>query len=444
MNDLEVKTVEFMGDELLATQDSEGIIWAGVRGMCNGIGLSEDRMKYERKRIHEDVVLSKGERNFVLPTRFGNKETLCLQLDYVPLWLAKISITPKMKEEKPELVEKLVAYQLKAKDVLAAAFLPQYKEADQNNSSQSSASDFVPIMEAVLAHEREQFGMMENLLVQNMDLLKHAIDALERKSSASYNNEATESTPTKKRGVKTVDVPIEQGTDKAVKEKPVKIKPDKEKPSARAAMQEFRANSITLEGVSYAEWRENVNKLAKKVVAHDPKYKDVVQIYNELFTKLWSVYGYVQVEETKKFRERYQISRQGNVDRLQVLFESAEPWRDIFNSLLTDMVCNTCGEMNDLVVTREAIWNTIKPLAEKIGDNHPYCVKSFHEVYQRMEDEGHSWVTYRKKYKKRFGKKATNKIDFLEVFPELFYKFRKITRDLISEMDKQESTPCQS
>lgn len=45
---------------------------------------------------------------------------------FYSLWLAKISITPSMKENNPVLVEKLVEYQLKAKDVLAAAFLPTY------------------------------------------------------------------------------------------------------------------------------------------------------------------------------------------------------------------------------------------------------------------------------------------------------------------------------
>ena len=40
--------------------------------------------------------------------------------------VCKISITPTMRENNPELVEKLVNYQLKAKDVLAAAFLPSY------------------------------------------------------------------------------------------------------------------------------------------------------------------------------------------------------------------------------------------------------------------------------------------------------------------------------
>ena len=60
----------------------------------------------------------------VLPTRGGNQETICLKLDFVPLWLAKISITPTMEAETPELADRLEQYQLRAKDVLAAAFLP--------------------------------------------------------------------------------------------------------------------------------------------------------------------------------------------------------------------------------------------------------------------------------------------------------------------------------
>lgn len=124
-NGLTVKDVDLFGDTIVAAQDKDGIIWAGIRWMCEGLGLSEGQIKYERKKIKEDLLLCKGRRNFILPTSGGNQETLCLQLDYVPIWLAKISITPKMKESNPELVEKLVNYQLKAKDVLAAAFLPE-------------------------------------------------------------------------------------------------------------------------------------------------------------------------------------------------------------------------------------------------------------------------------------------------------------------------------
>lgn len=92
--------------------------------MCDGIGLTKGQMQNERARIHGDKVLSQGERNLVLPTRGGDQEVLCLALDFVPLWLAKISITPTMEAETPELAANLEQYQLRAKDVLAAAFLP--------------------------------------------------------------------------------------------------------------------------------------------------------------------------------------------------------------------------------------------------------------------------------------------------------------------------------
>lgn len=125
MNELEIKRVPFMGTELMAARDADGQIWAGVRWMCEGIGLSEGQTKNERLKIQKDKVLAKGGRNFVLnESGYGNREALCLKLDFVPLWLAKISITPTMEQETPELAAKLMEYQLKAKDVLAAAFMP--------------------------------------------------------------------------------------------------------------------------------------------------------------------------------------------------------------------------------------------------------------------------------------------------------------------------------
>lgn len=133
-NELIVRTVDFMGDGLLAAKDSKGIIWTGVRSLCAGMGLTRGRMNGEIVKVQEDIVLSRGCMKFRAGVFEPNNETIALQLDYVPLWLAKISITPNMRENNPVLVEKLVNYQLKAKDVLAAAFLPdksQWQETRQ-------------------------------------------------------------------------------------------------------------------------------------------------------------------------------------------------------------------------------------------------------------------------------------------------------------------------
>lgn len=128
MNELEVRKVPFMGTELMAARDNDGQIWAGIRWMCDGIGFSEGQRKRQIANIQEDTVLSKGGSNLILPTKGGTQRTLCLKLDYVPLWLAKIAITPRMERETPELAARLEQYQLKAKDVLAAAFLPQSRQ----------------------------------------------------------------------------------------------------------------------------------------------------------------------------------------------------------------------------------------------------------------------------------------------------------------------------
>lgn len=122
---VEQKLIPFGVHELLAVKMGDGRIYAAVKWVCDGIGLSRDQIKNERNKIQNDLVLSKGGRNLTLPTNGGNQEVLCIELDFLPLWLAKISITPSMQENNPKAVENLVTYQLRVKDVLAEAFLPQ-------------------------------------------------------------------------------------------------------------------------------------------------------------------------------------------------------------------------------------------------------------------------------------------------------------------------------
>jgi len=138
MSNLAIKEVNFNGDTLIAAQDkTTEKIYIGIRWVCEGIGLTVDQAKRQIKNIKEDIVISKGVSNLTLLTNGGNQDVFCIELDFLPLWLAKISITPKMQKDSPETVEKLVEYQLKAKDILANAFVnnvtqivPQsYKEA---------------------------------------------------------------------------------------------------------------------------------------------------------------------------------------------------------------------------------------------------------------------------------------------------------------------------
>lgn len=137
--ELIVKEVEFMGDTLMAAKDRDGNIWAGVRWFCEGLGFTEGQTKKERKRVQTDVVLKKGVRNLVLPTNGGTQEVLCLRNDFITLWLAKISITNSMQETNPDLVQKLITYQLKAKDVLAEAFFNKSQNSEKGYETKATS-----------------------------------------------------------------------------------------------------------------------------------------------------------------------------------------------------------------------------------------------------------------------------------------------------------------
>lgn len=116
-NNLMIKEVDFNGANLLAAQDENGKIYVGVKLVCDNLGLDVRRQK-EKILTHD--VFSKGVSTLPLPSNGGVQDTIVIELDFLPLWLANIN--PKLVN--PLIKDKLIDYQLKAKDVLAKAFLP--------------------------------------------------------------------------------------------------------------------------------------------------------------------------------------------------------------------------------------------------------------------------------------------------------------------------------
>lgn len=119
------KIVNFNGAEILGVKANDGHIYVGVKWICKGIGLTEGQYQNQTRKISDDLVLIKGIAKLQHPTSGGIQDVLMIELDFLPLWLAKISITPTMQNEQPEVTERLIEYQLRAKDVLAQAFLHQ-------------------------------------------------------------------------------------------------------------------------------------------------------------------------------------------------------------------------------------------------------------------------------------------------------------------------------
>lgn len=128
MNELIVKNVNLLGDTVMAAKDKDGTIWVGIRWICLSMGMTEGQMKRQIQNIQKDLLLKSSGANLNLNKGSGEREVFCIKNDYLPIWLAKISITPKIQKDHPELAEKLLEYQLKAKDILAEAFFTKKNE----------------------------------------------------------------------------------------------------------------------------------------------------------------------------------------------------------------------------------------------------------------------------------------------------------------------------
>jgi len=131
--EMEIMEVDFLGDDITVVKMNDtGKIYVGLKWIVQtSIGMSEGQWQSYTRKIQHDIVLSKGIANLQLPTKGGNQKALCCELDFLPLMLAKISITPDMKNNHEEVVDKLIQYQLKAKDILAEAFFGKKQDWDK-------------------------------------------------------------------------------------------------------------------------------------------------------------------------------------------------------------------------------------------------------------------------------------------------------------------------
>jgi uncharacterized protein YoxC len=210
MQEMIVKNVDVMGDFITAAKDHDGNVWVGVRWVCDALDMTEGQMKRQIKNIKKDMLFGEGGSNQIpLPTAQGTQDVFCIRNDFIPLWLAKINITEKTREERPEFSKKLLKYQLKAKDILAAAFLPKQDVPpltlqQQIQTIAKGTDELYQRVNAVTADVTAVKGEIQALKddmpvfqadakdIQS-DLRKKAVEALGGYKSPAYNDKSTRS-----------------------------------------------------------------------------------------------------------------------------------------------------------------------------------------------------------------------------------------------------------
>lgn len=381
MHGLAVKDVEFNGAMLRAAQ-IEDIVWVGVKWICDGLGLSEDRGKYERKKIQKDLVLSKGVNFYPLGTDNANSDVLCLMLEYLPLWLAKISITPTMKKENPELADRLVEYQLKAKDVLAEAFLPKRKEeivpAVRNNMIQ------IPIPE--VPNYAEEF-----------EILYAKLDDLEEQNRKLYDGMSNMA----------------------------KLLLDM---SSRKETQ-LPENKIPVKEISEEDsWKQIVYGKAENIVCNS-SFRKTASVLKHIYDYMRQNYGICWEQEAKDYKERNNLSYSPKT--IEVVYQN-EDLRSIFIAVLTDMEYKAKEAKEK---KNEIDWSDqqILPLVKKYNDHSNGFMVTYRKVYVRMEENSRiSWKNLTTRYINECGGKPTKK-DLINTRKSLQKKFTKAIEELMAK-----------
>lgn len=147
---LQVTDFNFYGDNLIALKDNAtGEIFTAINSVLKGIGFTDkNQIRKRRDKWINDPVISKGVVKFNIPmqevvtkndTTLLDKETYCISQHKLPIALAKINITPKMKQTQSELASKLELYQDKCADVLASVFIDNQIVSDVNIQSITNA-----------------------------------------------------------------------------------------------------------------------------------------------------------------------------------------------------------------------------------------------------------------------------------------------------------------
>lgn len=118
-----IKTISFEGAEIIAVLDEPAHkIYLPIKNIAKNIGLNTNQIRNQHYVILNDAVLSSGMKKFSLPTSSGFQEHLCLDIEFIAIWLAKLRVTKKTIQQNPIFSHRIAAYQLKCKDVLTKAF----------------------------------------------------------------------------------------------------------------------------------------------------------------------------------------------------------------------------------------------------------------------------------------------------------------------------------
>ena len=153
--EVETKEIPFYDDTLLGVKDEDGKVWLGVKHACKNIGLTDEQARRQIRNVRDSELFKSNCGIFATVQNEGGRQVkrdvVCLYEKFVPMWLAQISLTPKMRQESPEAVSKLLKYQLEAADVLHTAFYKTDRQKELLHESLGLEGKILKMEEQIVA-----------------------------------------------------------------------------------------------------------------------------------------------------------------------------------------------------------------------------------------------------------------------------------------------------
>jgi hypothetical protein len=95
-----VVPVEFHGDQVPSIRDESGVIYALITPICRNIGLQPG---WQRAKLKRSQLFQRHVKDMDIHILAGS-DAMALELDYVPAWLANISLEKVNRETQPKLL----------------------------------------------------------------------------------------------------------------------------------------------------------------------------------------------------------------------------------------------------------------------------------------------------------------------------------------------------
>lgn len=151
----QIKEVIFNNVTLLGVELLDNKIYVAIKKICNDLGIDSSS---QYQRIKRDDILKDGTVIITIPDNKGiNQNTLCLDIDYLPMFLIGIQADRCNEEARPYLKE----FKLKAKDKLSEAFIN--KPDVIAPGAATGTNNYLALFDLTLQNLKEQENRLLNI-----------------------------------------------------------------------------------------------------------------------------------------------------------------------------------------------------------------------------------------------------------------------------------------